>query len=100
MVLETEARNKGWVWGPYPNYDDISRFQYGRMMWRGSGVGQRRFEHLAGGRGPYKGRVLERRGGSGGEIGPPPPAGGKRGKAEEQRAGLGLPEPRNPPRVS
>ena len=22
------------VWGPYPNYDDLARFQYGRMLWR------------------------------------------------------------------
>jgi hypothetical protein len=22
------------VWGPYPNYDDIARFDYGRLLWR------------------------------------------------------------------
>src|SRR5437899_2953720 len=22
------------VWGPYPNYDDIARFQYGRRFWK------------------------------------------------------------------
>ncbi len=22
------------IWWPYPNYDDIGRFEYGRMMWR------------------------------------------------------------------
>ena len=61
MVLETEARNKGWVWGPYPNYDDIARFQYGRMMWRVPEMRQRLLKHWTDERHPYRERFLERR---------------------------------------
>src|SRR5438067_12749613 len=60
MVLETEDRNKGWVWGPYPNYDDIARFQYGRMMWRVPEMRQRLLKHWTDERHPYRERFLVR----------------------------------------
>jgi hypothetical protein len=28
------SRTDDSLWGPYPSYDDIARFEYGRRMWR------------------------------------------------------------------
>ncbi|MBM3832849.1 MAG: hypothetical protein FJ403_06160 [Verrucomicrobia bacterium] len=49
------------VWGPYPNYDDIARFQYGRMMWRLPEMRQRMLAHWLDERHPYRERFSERR---------------------------------------
>jgi len=47
------------VWGPYPNYDDIGRLKYGRMMWRLPDMRDRLLRHWTDERHPYKERFLE-----------------------------------------
>ena len=49
------------VWGPYPNYDDIARFQYGRRMWRLPEMRARLLQHWTDDRHPYKERFLSQR---------------------------------------
>ena len=48
------------VWGPYPNYDDIGRFEYGRRMWRLPEMRSRLRQHWTDSRHPYRDRFLER----------------------------------------
>lgn len=55
--LEAEAS----VWGPYPNYDDIARYEYGRMLWRSSTMRQRLLHHWLDERHPYRERFLRHR---------------------------------------
>jgi hypothetical protein len=47
------------VWGPYVNYDDVARFEYGRMMWRLPDMRQRLLAHWLDDRHPYRERFLE-----------------------------------------
>jgi len=49
------------IWGPYPNYDDIARFEYGRMLWRSAEMRSRLLSHWMDGRHPHRERFLERR---------------------------------------
>jgi len=49
------------VWGPYPNYDDIARFEYGRRLWRLPDMRARFLRHWTDDRHPHKERFLERR---------------------------------------
>jgi|SRR5687767_9477499 len=49
------------VWGPYPNYDDIARFQYGRMLWRDLNFRARLLRHWLDERHPYHHRFQEQR---------------------------------------
>ena len=49
------------VWGPYPNYDDIARFQYGRMLWRDPAFRARLLRHWLDERHPYHHRFQEQR---------------------------------------
>jgi hypothetical protein len=49
------------VWGPYPNYDDIARFEYGRRMWRLPDMRQRLLAHWCDERHPYHDRFFEQR---------------------------------------
>lgn len=49
------------VWGPYPNYDDIARFEYGRRMWRLPVMRQRLLAHWSDERHPYHERFAEQR---------------------------------------
>ena len=49
------------VWGPYPNYDDIARFTYGRMFWRDPKMRQRLLRHWLDERHPYRERFMEQR---------------------------------------
>src|SRR5438132_804986 len=44
------------VWGPYPNYDDIARFDYGRKLWRQPDMRARFLRHWTDERHPYKHR--------------------------------------------
>ena len=50
------ANTTATVWGPYPNYDDISRFQYGRLLWHSSQMRSRFLSHWTDSRHPYKER--------------------------------------------
>ncbi|MDB6025123.1 MAG: hypothetical protein JWM68_1346 [Verrucomicrobiales bacterium] len=49
------------VWGPYPNYDDIARFEYGRRMWRLPEMKKRLLSHWLDERHPYRTRFEEQR---------------------------------------
>ena len=49
------------VWGKYPNYDDISRFEYGRRMWRLPDMRARLLAHWLDERHPYRDRFMEQR---------------------------------------
>ena len=52
--------NDSAVWGKYPNYDDIARFEYGRLMWRVPVMRQRLLAHWSDPRHPYRERFAER----------------------------------------
>jgi len=49
------------IWGAYPNYDDIARLEYGRMMWRRPAMRARLLAHWSDPRHPYCERFIERR---------------------------------------
>ena len=49
------------VWGPYRNYDDEARFEYGRLLWRSPVVRSRLLKHWTDPRHPYHERFLEQR---------------------------------------
>lgn len=49
------------IWGPYPNYDDIARFEYGRMLWKLPDMRARFLKHWTDDRHPYKERFLKQR---------------------------------------
>lgn len=49
------------VWGPYPNYDDIARFEYGRRLWKYPDMRARLTAHWLDKRHPYCGRFLRQR---------------------------------------
>jgi hypothetical protein len=49
------------VWGPYPNYDDVARFEYGRRMWRLPDMQERLLRHWMDERHPYRDRFLRQR---------------------------------------
>jgi hypothetical protein len=49
------------VWGPYPNYDDVARFEYGRRFWRHSDMRARLLAHWMDERHPYRRRFLQHR---------------------------------------
>jgi hypothetical protein len=49
------------VWGPYPNYDDIARFEYGRRLWRVPSVRSRLLRHWTDPRHPYRDRFARQR---------------------------------------
>ena len=49
------------VWGNYPNYDDVARFEYGRRLWRIPEMRARLLAHWLDERHPYRDRFLDRR---------------------------------------
>ena len=49
------------IWGPYPNYDDEARFEYGRRMWRLPDMRARLLQHWTDERHPYRDRFLRQR---------------------------------------
>jgi hypothetical protein len=54
-------KEKNSVWGAYPNYDDIARFEYGRRMWRLPSMRARLVAHWTDERHPYRQRFIEQR---------------------------------------
>jgi hypothetical protein len=46
-------------WGKYPVYKDISRFEYGRLLWKNPSVRQRMLAHWSDSKHPYHGRFLD-----------------------------------------
>lgn len=49
------------VWGDYPNYDDIARFEYGRRLWKVPGMRARLLAHWLDERHPHRERFIEQR---------------------------------------
>ncbi len=46
---------------PYPNYDDLARLEYGRILWKNPEYRQKLLNHWTDSRHPYRDRFLERR---------------------------------------
>src|SRR5205823_1560218 len=61
MHLATAQETRNSVWGPYPNYHDVARFEYGRLLWRSPAVRSRLVKHWTDPRHPYCERFLEQR---------------------------------------
>ena len=49
------------IWGPYRNYQDEARFEYGRRMWRLPEMRARLLDHWLDERHPWKERFIENR---------------------------------------
>jgi hypothetical protein len=60
-VIETPSNNDAAVWGPYPNYDDVARFEYGRRFWKMSPMRARLMAHWTDERHPGHERFSENR---------------------------------------
>ena len=59
-MRETDLdRQDAEIWGPYANYDDVARFQYGRLLWRQPAMRARLLAHWLDERHPYRDRFLE-----------------------------------------
>ena len=48
-------------WGPYANYDDIARFEYGRLVWKRPAMRARLLAHWTDARHPHRERFLAQR---------------------------------------
>jgi hypothetical protein len=55
------SNNAPEVWGKYPNYDDVARFEYGRRLWKLPEVRARLLQHWLDERHPYRERFLRQR---------------------------------------
>jgi hypothetical protein len=60
-VQATVQNDGAAVWGAYPNYDDIARFEYGRRFWRDPKMRARLLDHWLDERHPHRTRFLEQR---------------------------------------
>ena len=49
------------IWGPYRNYQDEARFEYGRRMWRIPDMRARLLEHWLDERHPWRERFIQNR---------------------------------------
>lgn len=49
------------VWGRYPNYDDVARFEYGRRMWKLPAMRARLLRHWTDVRHPHHDRFVSQR---------------------------------------
>ena len=61
MKIRAELNAEAAIWGPYPSYDDIARFEYGRQMWRRPAMRARLLAHWSDARHPHSERFAERR---------------------------------------
>jgi hypothetical protein len=61
MIEQMDQGDETKVWGPYPNYDDIARFQYGRRLWKRPDFRARFLRHWLDERHPYRDRFMEQR---------------------------------------
>jgi len=52
-AVQTDSENVRSVWGDHPNWDDVSRFVYGRRMWRLPEMRARLLTHWRDQRHPY-----------------------------------------------
>jgi hypothetical protein len=60
-VTEIQNNNDAAVWGAYPNYDDVARFEYGRRLWKLPEMRARLCAHWLDGRHPHRERFIEQR---------------------------------------
>ena len=60
-VLASHQPDETAVWGSYPNYDDVGRFEYGRRFWRIPAMRARLLAHWLDDRHPHRDRFVERR---------------------------------------
>jgi len=51
----------GAIWGDYVNYDDVARFEYGRLLWRQPAMRARLSRHWQDERHPGRKRFLAQR---------------------------------------
>jgi hypothetical protein len=49
------------VWGPYVSYDDVARFEYGRLLWRLADMQARLLAHWLDPRHPHRERFMQQR---------------------------------------
>ena len=61
LEIPVDAKGMERVWGKYPNYDDIARFEYGRMMWKLPDMRARMLKHWLAPEHPYHERFAEQR---------------------------------------
>ena len=61
MSQSIHARAANDIWGPYPNYDDVARFEYGRLLWHNPEMRARLLAHWLDERHPYRERFLRQR---------------------------------------
>jgi hypothetical protein len=59
--MEERASNDGCVWGGYPNYDDVARFEYGRRLWKLPEMRARLRAHWMDARHPHRERFMKQR---------------------------------------
>ena len=59
--MQTHRNDEVSVWGPYPNYDDVARFEYGRRLWGDTGVRACLLAHWLDERHPYRERFMAQR---------------------------------------
>lgn len=60
-MRENPTNNCAKVWGDYPNYDDVARFEYGRRLWKLPEMRARLLAHWLDERHPHRERFLEQR---------------------------------------
>jgi len=59
--MKTDRNDESRVWGDYPNWDDVARFDYGRRMWRDPEMRTRLLAHWTDERHPHQERFQEHR---------------------------------------
>ena len=61
MIKPLDQETAVSVWGPYPNYDDEARFEYGRRFWKIPEMRERLLAHWLDERHPHHERFCEHR---------------------------------------
>jgi len=61
MIKPLNQEKDSSIWGPYPNYDDEARFEYGRRFWKIPEMRERLLAHWLDERHPHRERFCERR---------------------------------------
>jgi hypothetical protein len=58
-VRQNPANGDTAIWGDYPNYDDVARFEYGRRLWKLPNMRARLLAHWLDERHPHRERFME-----------------------------------------
>ncbi len=59
--LTAAANADAEVWGAYPNYQDRSRYDYARLLWKNPQIRRRLISHWTSPKHPYAGRFKKNR---------------------------------------